>query len=376
MLENIVYIFYNYFLYLCFVILILKKSLINNIMLKRSSKKSSVDKSPLIDTNTTSQEEEVYEHSTRPKFLKEFIGQERLKNNLAIFLEATRKRDACMEHMLFYGPPGLGKTTLANIIARELGANFRITSGPAIEKQGDLAAIISSLKKGDILFIDEIHRLRPQIEEMLYSAMEDFALDIMIGSGPGARSMRIALPEFTLIGATTRVASLSSPLRDRFGHVLKIDFYTHKELEHIIQRSAHILQCNIEKEATQEIAHRCRYTPRIANRLLKRVRDFADVLGDGNISYNITLHTLKELGIDNKGLDTLDRNILQSIQQQFHGGPVGLATLAATLGEEETTIENVCEPFLLQLGFLRRLPRGRSITAQGLQHLTETQKNK
>jgi holliday junction DNA helicase RuvB len=334
-----------------------------------SGKKRSSD--PVVKTRAMNSTDEAYDSPLRPSRLGEFIGQTSLKKNLQVFIDAAKKRKEPLEHVLFYGPPGLGKTTLASILSKEIGSELRVTSGPALEKQGDVAAILSHLQKNDVLFIDEIHRLRPQVEELLYAAMEDFALDIVVGSGPGAKTMRLALPPFTLIGATTRASSLSAPLRDRFGHVVKIEFYNEQELTDIIIRSASVLNIQIQQDAAVEIAKRSRKTPRIANRLLKRVRDFSDVLGDGIITKKIASEALKSLGIDNYGLDDFDRNILLSIYNDFHGGPVGLNTLAATLGEEEATISDVSEPFLLQMGFIKRFPRGRVITEKGKQHIAD-----
>lgn len=305
----------------------------------------------------------------RPKKLSEYVGQQKIKNHLKIFIEAANKRNEALEHILLYGPPGLGKTTLANIIANETNANIKITSGPAIEKQGDLASILSNLKEGDILFIDEIHRLKSNIEEILYSAMEDFALDLIVGKGPGARSMRLALPKFTLIGATTKAGSLSSPLRDRFGVIHKLEFYNPDEISEIIRRSATILECNISSEASDILASRSRFTPRIANRILKRLRDYAEVIHQGSISFEIATEGLNTLGIDPHGLDHTDRFILQTIVEKFDGGPVGLSTLAAATAEAKETIEDIYEPFLLQIGFLARTPRGRIATRRAFEHM-------
>lgn len=307
--------------------------------------------------------------SLRPKILSEYVGQDRIKENLAIAIGAAKKRDEPIEHVLLYGAPGLGKTTLAHVIAREIGANIRITSGPAIEKSGDLAAILTNLEKGDVLFIDEIHRLPKAVEEILYPAMEDYALDIIMGKGPSARTLRLDLPRFTIIGATTMASLLSSPLRDRFGITYHLNFYENEDLARIISRSAGILGVKIDDDARQEIAVRSRRTPRIANRLLKRVRDYCEVKGDGQVSLNGSLEAFKMLEVDNLGLDLIDRCILETIITKFQGGPVGLNTLAAATGEDMDTIENIYEPYLMQLGFLDRSPRGRLVTPLGYRHL-------
>ncbi len=309
------------------------------------------------------------EISLRPQNLEEYIGQDKAKSNLQIYIEAAKMRGEALDHVLLYGPPGLGKTTLAGIIANEMGVNIRITSGPAIEKQGDLAAILTNLQKGDILFIDEIHRLPRTIEEILYPAMEDYALDIIIGKGPSARSIRLPLPHFTLIGATTRAGQITTPLRDRFGVVLKLELYTPHELATIVHRSAGILGIKVTEEGAYEIASRSRGTPRIANRLLKRLRDFALVKGDGQITSEIAKMALDALEIDALGLDNTDRRILKAIISYYGGGPVGLETLAATTGEEAVTIEDVYEPYLMQIGFLTRTPRGRCVTKLAYEHL-------
>ena len=309
------------------------------------------------------------EVSLRPKILADYIGQDRAKENLKISIDAAKMRGDSLDHVLLYGPPGLGKTTLSNIIAAEMGVNIRITSGPAIEKQGDLAALLTNLAEGDVLFIDEIHRLSRSIEEILYPAMEDFALDIIIGKGPAARSIRIDLPKFTLVGATTRAGQLTTPLRDRFGLLLKLELYNPEELATIVKRSAAILDFAITDDGAIEIASRSRGTPRIANRLLKRVRDYAQVKGSGVIDSNIANYALGQLEIDQLGLDNTDRRMLKTIIDFYDGGPVGLDTLAATIGEEAITIEDVYEPYLMQIGFLSRTPRGRCVTRLAYEHL-------
>lgn len=315
------------------------------------------------------QEDVDVEFSLRPKTLDEYIGQEKVKENLSIFIQAAKARDEALDHVLLYGPPGLGKTTLSNIIANEMNVNIRVTSGPAIEKPGDLAALLTNLNQNDVLFIDEIHRLSRAVEEVLYPAMEDFALDIIIGKGPAARSIRIDLPKFTLVGATTRAGQLTSPLRDRFGMLLRLELYTPEQLCDIIMRSAGILEIDCEPEGALELAKRSRGTPRVANRLLKRVRDFAQVLGNGVITREIVDVALKRLEIDDLGLDTNDIRMLTTIIRNYNGGPVGLETLAAALGEEAVTLEDVCEPYLMQLGFLSRTPRGRCATPLAYKHL-------
>ena len=309
------------------------------------------------------------EVSLRPKTFDGYIGQEKVKENLKIFIEAAKQRGESLDHVLLYGPPGLGKTTLSNIIATEMGVSIRVTSGPAIEKPGDLAALLTNLNEGDVLFIDEIHRLSRAVEEVLYPAMEDNALDIIIGKGPSARSIRLDLPHFTLVGATTRAGQLSAPLRDRFGVVLRLELYSPEELGKIVTRSANILGIGIENEGALEIASRSRGTPRIANRLLKRSRDFAEVVGNGTISSDSANLALSRMEIDKLGLDNIDRLLLTSMIKNYNGGPVGLETIAATIGEESVTIEDVYEPYLLQLGFISKTPRGRVVTPAGYNHL-------
>ncbi len=316
-----------------------------------------------------SAEDSDVEASLRPKRLEDYIGQEKVKENLKIYIEAAKQRNDPLDHVLLYGPPGLGKTTLSNIIASEMGVNIRITSGPAIEKQGDLAAILTNLNEGDVLFIDEIHRLSRSVEEILYPAMEDYALDIIIGKGPAARSIRIDLPKFTLVGATTRAGQMTTPLRDRFGVILKLELYSPEELATIIRRNAGILGMEISDDGAIEIAGRSRGTPRIANRLLKRVRDFAQVRGNGSIDSDIANYALNRLEIDQLGLDHIDRKMLETIIKFYDGGPVGLETLAATVGEEAVTLEDMYEPYLMQIGFLSRTPRGRCVTRMAYEHL-------
>ena len=316
-----------------------------------------------------SQTDSDIENNLRPKELVDYIGQDKVKENLSVYIEAARARGEALDHVLLYGPPGLGKTTLAGIIANEMGVNIRITSGPAIEKQGDLAALLTNLQEGDVLFIDEIHRLNRSVEEVLYPAMEDRALDIIIGKGPSARSIRLDLPNFTLVGATTRAGQLSAPLRDRFGVILRLVLYDKKELSTIVKRSADILQIPIDEDGASQIASRSRGTPRIANRLLKRSRDFAQVKYDGVITKEASSDALCRMEIDELGLDSIDRRLLETMIRNYNGGPVGLETIAAAIGEESVTIEDVYEPYLMQIGFLSRTPRGRCVTPQGYKHL-------
>ncbi len=320
-------------------------------------------------TSASIQPEDFAEGSLRPRFLREYIGQEKAKDNLQVFIDAARLRGEPLDHVLLYGPPGLGKTTMAQVIANEMGVNMRITSGPAIEKAGDLAALLTNLQENDILFVDEIHRLNRAVEEILYPAMEDYAIDIIIGKGPSANSIRLDLPRFTLIGATTRAGQLTAPLRDRFGVNLRLELYQTDELRRIVERSADILDIEIDPDGAQEIASRSRGTPRIANRMLKRVRDYAQVRADGIITKEVANEALLRLEVDQLGLDATDRRMLRSIIEFYNGGPVGLDTLAATIGEEAVTLEDVYEPFLLQQGFLTRTPRGRCVTKKAYDHL-------
>ncbi len=322
-----------------------------------------------IVTSEYSPEDSEVETSLRPRTMADYIGQEKAKENLAVYIEAAKGRGEALDHVLLYGPPGLGKTTLAGVIANEMNVNIRITSGPAIEKPGDLAALLTNLNENDILFIDEIHRLSRSVEEVLYPAMEDYALDIIIGKGPSARSIRIDLQRFTLVGATTRAGQLSAPLRDRFGVISRLELYTHNELCDIITRSARILGIECEHDGAMELAKRSRGTPRIANRLLKRTRDFAQVMGNGTITKEIASTALDRMEIDELGLDMVDRRMLLTIIRNYKGGPVGLETLAAAIGEESVTLEDVYEPYLMQIGFLSRTPRGRCVTALAYKHL-------
>ena len=328
-----------------------------------------MDEENLINPELINEEENRLENSLRPKTLDEYIGQTKVKENMKIYIEAAKKRGEPLDHVLLYGPPGLGKTTLSNIISNEMNSNIKITSGPAIEKPGDLAALLTNLSEFDVLFIDEIHRLNKSVEEILYPALEDYTLDIIIGKGPSARSIRLDLPKFTLIGATTKAGSLTTPLRDRFGIVERLELYEPEDLQKIVKRSAGILDVEIDDNATMEIAKRSRGTPRIANRILKRVRDYAAVLGDGKVDLKMAKIALNKLEIDDLGLDQVDRNILLTIINKYSGGPVGIETLAATTGEEMETIEDVYEPFLMQIGFIARTPRGRIVLPAAYEHL-------
>jgi holliday junction DNA helicase RuvB len=335
-------------------------------MALKSSKPENTSKKLSTSESTSS---DTFENTLRPSSLDEYIGQSQLKKNLKVFLQAAQNRNEPLEHTLLYGPPGLGKTTLALIIAKEMAGNLKMTAAPAIDKQGDLAAILTNLKEGDVLFIDEIHRLKSQIEEVLYSAMEDYCLDLIVGKGPSARTMKLQIPKFTLIGATTKYSMLSSPLRDRFGHIYKLNYYSEEEITKVIQRSSGIIGYDIEELACKKIAQCARKTPRIANRLLKRIRDFAEVDGHSNITLATAKKTLNALEIDPLGLDKTDIELLQTLIQKFAGGPVGLNTLSAATGADASTIEEVYEPFLIQLGFLDRSPRGRIATPHAYQHL-------
>lgn len=329
----------------------------------------------IVDTSThdDDSEEQRIEVSLRPQNFRDYVGQERLKKNLKLSIDAAKKRGEPIDHVLLYGPPGLGKTTMASVIANEMGAGLRITAGPAIERAGDLASILTNLQDGDVLFIDEIHRLSRAVEEVLYSAMEDFKLDIVIGKGPAARSVRLDLPKFTVIGATTRTGSLAAPLRDRFGHIYRLEFYTPEEIARIVTRSASILDSKIDDKAAELLSTRARLTPRIANRLLKRVRDYADVNGDGIIDSTTTISALKMLEVDDLGLDPADRHLLNRIIESYGDRPVGLTTIAALTGDEAATIEDFYEPYLMQIGFIERTPRGRVITPKAYKHLGKSQ---
>ncbi len=319
--------------------------------------------------SSNNQEEDHFQQGVRPVTLEDYVGQQKLKDKLKIYIEAARERKESLDHVLLYGPPGLGKTTLANIISREMGVNIRVTSGPALERPGDLASILTNLEKGDVLFVDEIHRLPRFVEEVLYPAMEDYALDVVIGKGPGARTLRLELPSFTLVGATVRAGLLSSPLRDRFGVVDRLDFYSTEDLEKIIKRSANILGISVDSEGAREVAICSRGTPRIANRLLRRIRDYAQVKASGHIDYRVAREALEMLELDRMGLDHIDRRIMETIIHKFGGGPVGIETIATSISEETRTIEDVYEPYLMKLGFIKRTPRGREVTPDGYRYL-------
>lgn len=337
-------------------------------MIEKGDVKQNKDASP-ISSKPQKADLTVYDNSLRPKKLKEYIGQSEVKRNLEVAIKAAKIRKEPLDHILLHGPAGLGKTTLAHIISNEMGVNIKVTSGPALEKQGDLASLLTNLQENDILFIDEIHRIRPAIEEILYTAMEDYGIDIIIGDGPSARSMRLNIPKFTLIGATTKISLLSSPLRDRFGNTFKLSFYNEEELHEIVKRAARIFSFSIDEKASKEIAKSCRHTPRIANRLLRRIRDFAEVEGEKTITLKTTKKGLASLGIDTMGLDQADRDILDLIITKFDGGPVGLNSISAACSEEQSTLEDVYEPYLLKLGFLERTHRGRIATKNAYDHL-------